>query len=156
MSSLLLFIRNVQYPISCTSDSSRSDPIPIPGRPIPFDEISEVPDYIRFDGNDYLYECISILNHCEKFNDDEVKDFELILEDKKDRHSILFSLLALIIVERSMEDVATVTVYQCKDDLTVYYNKNDLSNKDNEHVDNVNRLVRNTAHDKQITCLIFN
>ena len=38
----------------------------------------------------------------------------------------------------------------------MYYTENDLSNKDNEHVDNVVQLVCNTAHDKQITCLIFN
>ena len=90
------------------------DPIPIPRhlqQTIHFDEILEIPDDIRFDRNDYLYECILIFNCCERFNDDEIKDFELILEDKKDSHSILFSLLALIIVEHVIEDIAVVTDY---------------------------------------------
>ena len=86
------------------------------------------PEEIRHEDNDYLYECICILNRCEKYNDEELKAFEESFEDKPNGHSILFSLVAVIIVSPATEDVAAFTAYQTSESLTAYYTKNQLSN----------------------------
>jgi hypothetical protein len=99
-----------------------------------------------------LHECIGILNRCSRVNDEDLKSFELALENKSDTHSILFSLLALVLVANPREDVAAVTAYQTKQDgITVYFTKNHMSEGTINHVNKLKTLVQNTARDPQVT-----
>jgi len=54
------------------------------------------------------------------------KSFELAFEDNSDTHSIPFPLLAIVLVANSREEVAAVTAYQTKQDMIVYFTKNDV------------------------------
>lgn len=106
--------------------------------------------------DDFLHECIGILNRCCKVNEEDLNFFELSLEDKSHSHSILFSLLALVLVANPREDVAAVTAYQTKQEgITVYFTKNDLSQGTINHVNNLKALVQTTALDPQVTLQKF-
>jgi hypothetical protein len=112
-----------------------SSAIPIPGRREEEYQTLEIPSEIRNEDNDFLYEIISILNRIGDTNDEKTKSFEMTLEDKRDSYSILYSLLALILVSKAKEDVAAVTVCQKRDSITMYYAKNDLTTETIAHVD---------------------
>jgi len=116
-----------------------------------------VPDEVRFEVDDFLHECIAILNRCSNINDEQLllKAFELALEDKSESPSILFSLLALVLVSSPKEDVAAVTAYQTKSAITVYFTKNDLSEGAIQHVNDLAKLVRNTALDQKVNLKEF-
>jgi hypothetical protein len=96
------------------------------------------------------------LNRCEQFVDDEAKEFEEAMEDKRDEHTILFFLLALVAVQRKDGDVAAIAAYAYKDSITLFYTKNDLTKEDKDHVQSLVRLVQNAAKDTQTTRLQFN
>jgi hypothetical protein len=115
----------------------------------------DIPSEIRTEDNDFLYETISLLNRITKVNDEMVKSFELALEDKRYSHSILYSLLALVIVSNAKEDVAAVTAYQKRDSITFFYTKNDLSQSTIDHVEKLASLTKTAARDTNMKSIEF-
>jgi len=116
----------------------------------------DIPWEIRNEDNDFLYETISLLNRIAKVNDEVFKSFELALEDKRESHSILYSLLALVIVSNAKEDVAAVTSYQKRDSITFFYTKNDLSESTVDHVEKLASLAKTAARDTKMKSIDFN
>jgi OTT_1508-like deaminase len=106
--------------------------------------------------NDFIYETISLLNRIAKVNDGVLKSFELALEDKRDSYSILYSLLALVIVSNAKEDVAAVTAYQKRDSINFFYTKNDLSQSTINHVEKLASLAKTAAWDTKMKSIEFN
>lgn len=79
-----------------------------------------IDDKIRFEEREFIYEGISLLNHCQRHIEHEADPPIPTTDDKPVNHLTLYGFLALAVARDAERDAAAIAIYQSKTQIRVF------------------------------------